>query len=51
MNWVTCVIANTTKRSKKSSKRGDPLFALGRLSVHPYELLERGTSLIVTPWA
>jgi hypothetical protein len=30
---------------------GDPLLALGRLSVHPYELLERGRSLIVTPWA
>ena len=29
----------------------DPLLALGRLSVHPYELLERGTSLIVTSWA
>ena len=30
---------------------GDSLVPLGRLSVHPYELVERGTSLIVTSWA
>jgi hypothetical protein len=35
MSSVTCVMAKTTTRSKKSSKPCSPLLALVSLRVHP----------------
>ena len=34
MSWVTCVKAKTTT-IEEELERGDPLLALGPLSVHP----------------
>ena len=46
MSSMTCVIANTTTRSKNSS-RGDALLALDRSIDHRYEVEGRGISLVV----